>query len=71
MAIHSVDKRELRDYVLHPLGIVQRGLTTYITATIEPYQDVLLLAMHRIQALDVLEKPIVIPSDYKLSDYCL
>ncbi|WP_404397154.1 helix-turn-helix transcriptional regulator [Idiomarina loihiensis] len=65
----SVDKRELRDYVLHPLGIVQRGLTTYITATIEPYQDVLLLAMHRIQALDVLDKPVAIPSDYKLSDY--
>lgn len=65
----SVDKGEVREYVLHPLGIVQRGLTTYITATIDPYQDVLLLAMHRIRSIETLSKKTVVPHDYQLSDY--
>lgn len=57
-------------YILHPLSIVQRGVSSYLVARVEPYQDVLLFAMHRMKEATVLDdKAAVAPEGFTLSNY--
>lgn len=61
---------KIKSYTLHPLSIVQRGVSTYLVARVEPYQDVLLFAMHRMIDANVLEdKTAVVPEGFTLADY--
>ncbi|MDP3817763.1 MAG: WYL domain-containing protein [Methylotenera sp.] len=53
----------------HPLGIVQRGVVTYLIATLYDYTDILLFAVHRIQAAKVLDQPSNTPKDFDLKHY--
>lgn len=59
----------IKDLVLHPLGMVQRGAITYLVATTFHYADVLLYAMHRIQAVEALDEAIQPPVDFDLQAY--
>lgn len=56
-------------YKIHPLGLVQRGVVLYLCVRIGEYEDVRLLAMHRIIAAEVLDEQAVFPSDFKLRDH--
>ncbi len=47
---------KLNDYVAHPLALVQCGSVTYLVATLFEYEDVRLLALHRISSADILEE---------------
>lgn len=59
-----------KSYVLHPLALVQRGVISYLVARVEPYQDVLLFAMHRLSSAQVLEaKPAHAPDGFTLAQY--
>ena len=53
----SREHGETKTYPAHPLGIVQRGAVTYLIATLYDYTDILLFAVHRIQAAKVLVQP--------------
>jgi predicted DNA-binding transcriptional regulator YafY len=53
----SRSRGRVRDYRIHPLALVFREPVTYLLATIEPYQDVVHLAAHRIQHAAVTEVP--------------
>lgn len=52
----SREHGEIKTYPAHPLGIVQRGAVTYLIATLYDYTDILLFAVHRIQAAKVLDQ---------------
>lgn len=60
---------EIKTYPAHPLGIVQRGAVTYLIATLYDYTDILLFAVHRIQAAKVLDQPSKTPEDFDLKHY--
>ncbi|WP_026333052.1 YafY family protein [Thioalkalivibrio sp. ALE18] len=53
----SRSKERVRDHRIHPLALVFREPVTYLLATIEPHQDVLHLAAHRIEAAALTEVP--------------
>jgi predicted DNA-binding transcriptional regulator YafY len=65
----SREQAEPKTYPIHPLGIVQRGAVTYLVATLYDYTDIRLLAVHRIQAAQVLDQPAKPPKDFDLSQY--
>jgi len=60
---------ELRDYRLHPLGIVLRGAITYLVATIDPYDDPRVFALHRVTKAEKLDSSCKIPKGFTLPDY--
>jgi len=53
----SRSRGRVRDHRIHPLALVFREPVTYLLATIEPHQDVLHLAAHRIEAAALTEVP--------------
>ncbi|MGM0554648.1 MAG: helix-turn-helix transcriptional regulator [Pseudomonadota bacterium] len=53
----SRSKGQVKDHRIHPLALVFREPVTYLLATIEPHQDVVHLAAHRIQAADLTDAP--------------
>lgn len=65
----SREKGETKTYRAHPLGIVQRGAVTYLVATLSDYTDIRLLAVHRIQAAQILDKSANKPGNFNLAKY--
>ena len=65
----SREHSEIKTYPAHPLGIVQRGAVTYLIATLYNYTDILLFAVHRIQAAKVLDQPANTPEGFDLKSY--
>lgn len=57
------------EYTVHPLGIVQRGPVTYLVCTLFNYEDVLLLAMHRVQSALMLEDQARRPASFNLDQF--
>lgn len=60
---------QLKEYIVHPLALVQRGAITYLVATLFDYADVLLLAMHRIRSADILDERASRPKDFDIDRY--
>jgi predicted DNA-binding transcriptional regulator YafY len=59
-----------KNYTLQPLGLVQRGVSTYLVATVDPYDDARLFALHRMQAASPRDdKHINVPDGFTLKDY--
>lgn len=65
-AAHS---NKLRELVLNPLALIQRGNITYLAAITEPYEDVRLYAAHRFQQAEILETLSRRPEGFRLGDY--
>lgn len=57
------------DYLMHPLGIVSRGHVIYLVCTLFDFEDVRLLAMHRIRSAEVEEEAARRPKDFNLDAY--
>lgn len=65
----SREQGETKTYRVHPLGIVQRGAVTYLVGTLNDYTDIRLLAVHRIQSTQVLDKSAKTPKKFDLAKY--
>jgi predicted DNA-binding transcriptional regulator YafY len=59
----------VKEYQLHPLGIVLRGAVTYLVATIDPHDNPRSFALHRIEAGTVLESPRLVPQGFSLQEF--
>jgi predicted DNA-binding transcriptional regulator YafY len=57
-----------RSYRVHPLGLVVRGQVTYLACRIGDYRDVRLLAVHRIEAAEVLDGAAVGPRGFRVQE---
>jgi predicted DNA-binding transcriptional regulator YafY len=53
---------------LHPLGLIQRGQITYLLATAYHYQDVRLFALHRMESVLLLDRPVVTPEGFDIDE---
>lgn len=54
---------------VHPLGLVLRGKITYLIATVFNYQDIRMLALHRIKDASITDFAAVIPAEFNLQNY--
>lgn len=52
-ATYTVRDGGLREWILHPLGLIQRGPVTYLTCTIGEREDLLQLPLHRFRSARV------------------
>lgn len=57
------------EYLVHPLALVQRGAVTYLVCTLFQYQDVVLLAAHRVLSAVVEDAAASRPKDFDLDRY--
>lgn len=62
-------EKKVVHYVVHPLGIVQRGQITYLVCTMFDYADIRILAMHRVKSAEILEEPANRPDGFDLDAY--
>ena len=58
-----------REYVLNPLGLIQRGPVTYVIGTLFGYTDVRTFALHRVRHATLLEEPVNRPRGFALGTY--
>ena len=56
-------------FTVHPLGIVLRGQISYLVCTLFEYQDIRMLAIHRICNVEKLDKPSRRPEKFSLQEY--
>lgn len=56
-------------YRVSPLGLVYRGVVGYLVGTIEAYNDVRLLALHRIEAAKTLDATVRVLEGFDLQEY--
>ncbi len=57
------------DYTIHALAIVQRGPVIYLVCTLFRYQDIKLLALHRILSADMLDDQSMRPKGFDIDEY--
>ncbi len=53
---------------LHPLALIQRGPVSYLASTVYNYQDVRLIALHRIETAEELSDAAIVPPDFRLDN---
>ena len=66
---NSRSRRTAQYLTLHPLGLVQRGLVTYLIATADPHQDARLYAVHRFRRVQMLPTAVVRPAGFDLDGF--
>ncbi len=65
----SRQETSIRQYNLHPLGLILRGQITYLACTMFGYQDIRLLAVHRIKSAEILTEKSTRPEYFSIKDY--
>ena len=62
-------ERELRGYVLSPLGLIQRGPVTYLLACIGEHAEPRSFVLHRFERAAMLDAPALRPKGFVLATY--
>jgi predicted DNA-binding transcriptional regulator YafY len=57
------------EYVVHPLGLIQRGGVLYLVCTFFDYPGEKLLVVHRMRSVAILEEKTKRPKGFKVSDF--
>lgn len=57
------------EYLIHPLGIVERGQLIYLVCTMRSYHDIRILALHRFRSAEMLDASSQRPEGFSLDDY--
>lgn len=60
---------EQRTFVVHPLGLVQHGPASYLIVRFEGYDDIRILALHRVRSARVMEKTPCQQGQFDLDTY--
>lgn len=56
-------------FTVHPLGIVIRGHISYLVCTVFDYQDIRMLAIHRITKVEILDDASNRPENFSINEY--
>jgi predicted DNA-binding transcriptional regulator YafY len=65
----AAQKPEPKLYVLNPLGLVRQGRVSYLVVTYAGHHDPRLLALHRLDKVQVLDSTVTVPSGFDLQTY--
>lgn len=60
--------KEISEYRIHPLAIVQRGPVTYLNCHVNYDEGLRNFAMHRILSVTVLNEPVTTPNGFSIDD---
>ncbi len=66
---YSAHNDKLRELILNPLAVVQRGPVSYLIGTAEPYHDIRQYAVHRFQKVELLSAPASGVKEFSLDAY--
>ncbi|MDD2899564.1 MAG: WYL domain-containing protein [Desulfuromonadaceae bacterium] len=58
-----------KTYEVNPLGMAFVDGLTYVIASLNEHQDPILLLLHRIQKVELLDKPVSVPVGFDLDEY--
>jgi len=56
------------EYRIHPIAAIQRGHITYLYCRFADYEDLRMLAVHRIQAATMLDEKAKVPTGFSIDD---
>lgn len=62
-------KEKSKQYIVNPLGLVFRHEVIYLVCTLWEYDDVLQLALHRFESVNLLDEEIIVPKNFNLDRY--
>ena len=62
-------KGEINDLLVSPLGVVLRQNVVYLIATINKYQDIRQMALHRFKQAELTDEAVSIPPNFSLNQY--
>ena len=62
----SMSSGQLKEYVLHPLGLIMRGAVSYLVATAWDYDQARLYALHRFSKVEILDAAAETPKGFSL-----
>lgn len=65
----SRNQGEVREFRLHPTGLVSRYSISYLIARVEGYDNLRHFALHRIRAVELLNDKAVTPADFDIDHY--
>jgi predicted DNA-binding transcriptional regulator YafY len=60
---------KIKEYILHPQGLIQRGPVTYLAAMTNDYEDPVFYALHRMQTAQKLEKNCRLKPSFNLNEF--
>ena len=66
---YAAHKNQTHSLTLNPLGLVQRGHTSYLIATAEPFADIRQFVLHRFEEAGLLDSPCNGPEGFELQRY--
>lgn len=66
---HAANKTDAKTYELHPLGLVQRGVVTYVVGRVLPYDNAHLFALQRVLDAELLDTDCVPPEGFTLAKF--
>lgn len=69
ISYQSRSKGELKQFRLHPAGLVARHAISYLLASVDGYNDVRQFALHRIQQVQMLDEPTAMHADFNVDQY--
>lgn len=69
VAYQSRSKSELKQFRLHPAGLVSRYSVTYLVASVDGYDDLRQFALHRIREAQVLNESAVLHATFDVDAY--
>ncbi|MFJ2478805.1 helix-turn-helix transcriptional regulator [Pseudomonas sp. NPDC087598] len=69
VAYRSRSKGDVKQLVLHPVGLVSRHAITYLLASVDGYDDLRQFALHRIQLIRMLETETGEHPDFNIDEY--
>jgi len=58
-----------KHYQIHPLGLVYRGSVIYLVCTLRDYQDIVQLALHRFESVELSDTDRNVLKDFDLNKY--
>lgn len=66
---YSAHRDKEHHFTLNPLGLIQRSNTTYLIATVEPFDDIRQFVLHRFRKVSKLEIACNRPEGFSLAGY--
>jgi len=66
VSYNAAGSKEIKEYVLHPLGIIMRGSVSYLVASAWDYPDARLYALHRFSKVTILDSAAKAPNGFNL-----
>ncbi len=62
-------EEDVREYEINPLGLVFRDAVIYLICTLRDYDDIKQLVLHRIQTVQIMDKPCRKIKDFDIDQY--